>query len=253
MAPARFVSVRPPADFALQKVDRHGGPVLRRHEARVLAHHFGHAAAKGIARGRQPGFERIGQRRNGPAALFQRLRLDRRRLAAAGKGGIPGEPRSEVTPSGKVAWRMAGAAMGRTPDQSPPPIPCVAAAVDRPGIRVVKEGRAPQLQPPTLIEGEAHRMSRRRVRNWRHRLEGSPEIGDVLIGEIGVERIGKSRVVRGSVWPDALPHRFGELLDRPGAKATDRVGGQVRWVERAKRRIQRRAARQGARAASKFE
>ena len=58
-----------------------------------------------------------------------------------------------------------------------------------------------------------------------HGLKRGPQIGNILIGEVGIKRIGEGRIVRLPLGRDPLPHCLVKLFDRPIANTKGRISG----------------------------
>ena len=87
-------------------------------------------------------------------------------------------------------------------------------------------------------------MVRRLAGDRRQRLHEGVKVGDVGRLHARIGRIGKSRIEMLAGRRHAAQHGVGEILDRPGADAVVRIGGDVGRHEGAERRLQLEAAGQ---------
>ena len=122
---------------------------------------------------------------------------DRRCLAATGKHiGARELCRRDLSSAQQVAGCVAGATVCRPLNQPFAAVPAVTFAGDRLGLRVELVKGAPQFYACALIERECHvRSARWRIHRWDG-LKCRPEVSDILVRKIGIERIGERRIVR---------------------------------------------------------
>ncbi|MGY3650776.1 hypothetical protein ACVWW2_006067 [Bradyrhizobium sp. LM4.3] len=78
--------------------------------------------------------------------------------------------------------------------------------------------------------------------NGRQRFQIGEEIEHVLAPGMLIGRVGKGRKIMLSVGRDPVHHRVDEFSVAPFADAVDRIGGDVRRVERSERRLDRDAS-----------
>src|ERR1700733_9392970 len=104
--------------------------------------------------------------------------------------------------------------------------------------RVVEIESLPQTHGAADGKGKGEGVRRRFALNRRQTAQERREIGDVLGRHPLIRSVWESRVKVPAVRGDARQERVGDVDWAPGADSVDRIGGDVRRIERPERRLE---------------
>ena len=211
---------------------------------RALSHDLGHAAAESITVRQNPGLKRVSQVRNAPTFCEENVTQNWRCFAAPWKAVVPGKAGAVIKAPCQGSARVTGSAMCSPLDQLPSAVPRGRRAHKCVRLGRIKVGRAPELQSRSETEGKADVVGWGCIANSRDGAERLPEVGNVLIGKTGVERVGENRVVGVAVGRHPLAHRLGEILHSPAPDPGLPMRCDVRWHEGAEGCVKRRTSRE---------